>query len=190
MKISRTQRLVAGAVFLAVLVAIAIYRPGGPGGPAVDPSASSAPSGSAASASPSGAVGSGSPGASASASSPAATTTPFPSITAPPTPRGADVLGSWTGTWNQAQPFPASGQLTIAITQDGSTLTARVVMTDNTCFTEGQFQVEVSGQDVGLHNTLRDEVELDGSAAGNSMSGDLSMACDNAMGTFSVVRSY
>ena len=189
----RLIRLALGIAALAVLVVIAL-RPsvGGPG-----PTASPTPGTSAASGSPSPSVSSSAsadPGTSASGSpSGSLPPTPTPPPTAPPpTPSatpvytGADVAGTWTGTWQVDQPAPAEGALRFDLSQAGPELSGTVTFDGNACLVEGPVQGFVDGDRVELAVTLRDEIEFDGTLAGEVLAGDLSIACDGSSGTFRV----
>jgi hypothetical protein len=158
------------------------------------------------------------PGASAAPTlspSPPATNAPLVSPTVPPTPAGsltgrsaspsqgatpavtprpeptievADVAGTWSGTWSNVFPDTEAGALEITLIQFGSELEGTVTFDGNGCLTTLPIQGALVGDQITLNVLSRDEVELEGELSGSTMSGSLSMTCNNAAGSWTVRR--
>ena len=94
----------------------------------------------------------------------------------------------WTGTWTNTSPDNATGSLEIVWTQNGSALQGDLTMSGVACFTAGGIQGTVDGNAVTFQVLLRDEVEFEGTIAGDRVSGTFSVSCDGSEGTWEATR--
>jgi hypothetical protein len=142
------------------------------------------PSDGVASASPSGATATaGASGGSSPALTGNPVSTPAPGATATP----AQAV-RWSGTWANTSPDNSTGSLEIVWTQDGSGLQGTLTMSGVACFTAGGIEGTVDGNQVTFQVLLRDEVEFEGTIAGDRVSGTFSLSCDGSEGTWEATR--
>jgi hypothetical protein len=104
---------------------------------------------------------------------------------------GADLTGTWTGTWLSSR--NVGGGTTSTFTQSGSTVEGDISFTGSPCFSGGIFQGTLRGRDLsGTVSAGTIRVSMTATISATSMNGTYNAleagACSGDTGTFSSKR--